>query len=335
MSDRLVALERLAKLKAAGALSEAEFEAQKAELLAAADSAGDHGQRPTRVGAVRWIVIVAVIFVLGTAVAFLGRGNGIKGGTTAPVEDNANGSEAIAVADGGDINTPSVVPAGESSGWTARTQTDPMSDTTIASAEARLTGDRFDVEAKVMCKAGADSVYEFKVFDKQGDPAHVRSRILPRPPYSQISDFELRLDMAEAESVVSDEVRYSNVLTFSSQGAPLLRDMHLGDRVVQANTVMVKLALSQGDQIVTIDQTNPVVRSVIGPCAEHAAKHVAEVKQATEAACRGRVDHQKAQLAAWVAEQVRLGRDVPERLRNGDDGYDRDGNRWEDCTVAN
>jgi hypothetical protein len=192
---------------------------------------------------------------------------------------------------------PSSAPAAPSSVWTARTQTDPMSDKVIASATAQLVADPWMIEAVVTCHGGDELTYQFTAFDQNGQAANFRRTIHPQPHYSEDADISVRLDNASARPFTDYDLRYSNAVSFSSRDI-VLNEVSLPERAAPANRMTVQLELEAGRPVLVVDQTDPAIRGVVQACSAgllRMRRRVEERKVADHKACLARQATQLAQ----------------------------------------
>lgn len=268
MSDHIEALERLARMRTDGTLTHAEFETEKARLLArprstehvpTADSATDAlgSDEPTRRGVSRWAWIIAL--AIGGSTLFLAWDRFGFGGHSVLVGGQGLVDQAV----------------GAPSQWTRNEEADPMTDVQIISANRQIQADGFLIDTIIACRPSSGAVtYTFTTFGSdQTTPAEFQMRFGGSNQPVALHDAEFRKDGAKALVLQYGAPRYTNMFEIKDGGY-----WKLGS----AKQLTIKLALKQGEPVFGIDQTDAVVTNVLGKCAQ--ATPAIEEQRQTEAA---------------------------------------------------
>jgi hypothetical protein len=138
------------------------------------------------------------------------------------------------------------------SGWSVEQKTDAMSDASLASATATFAGEDFDVEAEVTCNQAGFLDYKLVTFDKSGEPAPFRPGTRTGAYFVQF-----RPDKAKAETAYQTVHRFNNQILI--RGFQALR-------AARATQLSVKFPLLNGEETLTIDQSDPKFRAAMQTC---------------------------------------------------------------------
>lgn len=267
MEDRVDGFARLKRLHAEGALSDAEYEAEKARLMGGSGSPRQgswqdrwrEGREATRDMRrwMRWSFVGAALVVVLIGVWFFGKAYSLAE-ARGELGDEAS---AQASREGGHL-------FGSQSPWTIQTTTDPMTDATVRQAIATFEGARFNVEVAIACSTGGDITYNATTFDKEGQPAEMRTEI----GYNggTTIPFQMRADENPALSWSSYNPQYSNQIVLKSDPvAPLYSDGSGGDNAEQmagAVNVTLRLFMTSGEETIKWPQGDASFRNVVEPC---------------------------------------------------------------------
>jgi Short C-terminal domain len=249
MPKRIENLERLARLRADGLLTDAEFEAEKARLLAEPSDEGEYTAAngdDTALDAPdtglskfgRWAWLIAIAFLVGTVA--LGWDRFGFGG-----DSELAGGEALA-----DPLTAA------SSQWVVSENTDPMTDAVVTSAQRRFEMERFSVEAVLTCTPSGEINYAMTSFNRDGTPADNLVQYFNGPSHGA----EFRIDDRRPVKLGYQNMRYSNFFEI------VLSRAFMGDKLFVPNRVVIRLFLKQGDAIIDIDQTDSTLNAMLSNC---------------------------------------------------------------------
>lgn len=250
MPTRIENLERLARFRADGLLTDAEFEAEKAKLLALPldrDEEVPNGDGPDQIdpGASRfnfgkWAWGIAIAFLLGT-VALAWDRFGFGGDSTV-----AGGEGVIDQLAGADPL------------WVKSETVDPMTDLNVVSARRTFEVDQFLIETTISCAQNGTLSYKFLTFFADKSAANFVERYNSNG--YRVHPATFRFDDQDATSVLG-RARFSNSIEFE------WRLFQVEESAV-AKQITVKLQLQNGDPVVVIDQTSPTVQQVLSTCVE-------------------------------------------------------------------
>ncbi len=251
MPPRIENLERLARFRAEGLLTEAEFEAEKTKLLADPPVDRDHitaGEGSTdqsdasarRFNLGRWAWGIAIAFLLGTlALAWdrfgFGGDSAVAGGQG--VIDQLAGADPL---------------------WVKSETVDPMTDLNVVSAQRTFEVDQFLIETTISCAQNGTLSYRFLTFFADKSAANFVEQYNSNGYL--LRSATIRLDDQDATSVLG-AARFSNSVEIE-------RRLFQVEDWAKAQQITVKLQLQNGDPVVAIDQTSPAVQQVLGICVE-------------------------------------------------------------------
>lgn len=247
-------LERLAGLRDSGAITDAEFEAEKSKLLQETDAyepSYDDAERPRRAG--RIIGAGAIVLLIGGAAAYL----------------YANGFDPNPV-----IGPTAAVSSG--SGWQFSTSTDPMNDEEVVTASRRIDAGEYVVDAQATCTGRTTLQYEFDIFrkdDSRDEIALQQGFGLNGMPTLRRT-YEVRLDSGSS-GIASVNSRHSNsILTRAGDSVqPSLFGPSPSDpqRMAAARKITIKVPMLHNDLTFEVPQTDNRIRDFLDSC------HKAEV----------------------------------------------------------
>jgi hypothetical protein len=239
-------LERLASLRDSGAITDAEFEAEKAKLLQQSqeyEPSSYETERPRWLG--KFLGAGVIILLIGGAAAYL----------------YANGFDPNPVV--------SRVSAGSSdSGWQFSTTTDPMNDQEIVTASRRIEAGDYYVKAQIRCANSTKLSYEFDIFrqDQSGDAIDSRVDLfaLSLGSFGLRRSYELRLDSGEAKTATTDS-RYSNVLSTDSSDSPGY-GADDPQTMAKAQRIRIRVPMQHQDLTFEVPQREPDIRQFLHAC---------------------------------------------------------------------
>jgi hypothetical protein len=249
-------LERLASLRDSGAITDAEFEAEKAKLLQESheyEPPYKHDEPPRRTG--RIVGAVVAVFLVGGAAALyasgqMGSGDLLPASFTAPIKS------AIASGD---------------SGWGFTTSTDPMSDAEVVSAKRRIEAGDYLVDAKVTCTGRTTLQYEFDIFrkDDSGDGIALQEGMgLNGVPFLSRT-YEIRLDSGPRATATVNSRHSNAIVTKASDSVqPSLFGPSPTDsqRIAAARKITIKVPMQHNDLTFEIPQTDSNIRQFLDAC---------------------------------------------------------------------
>lgn len=251
MPTRIENLKRLARFHAEGVLTDAEFEAEKAKLLAEPLDGGKHegavGDGPDqidpsagRLNLGRWAWGIAIAFLLGTvALAWdrfgVGGESAVAGGQG--VIDQLAGADPL---------------------WVKSETVDPMTDLNVVSAQRTFEIDQFLIETTISCAQNGTLSYKFLTFFADKSAANFVEQYNSNGYLLRQATF--RLDDQEAKSELGI-ARFSNSIEIE-------RRLFQVEDSAKAQQITAKLQLQNGDPVVVIDQTSPAVQQVLSTCVE-------------------------------------------------------------------
>lgn len=252
MPTRIENLERLARFRADGLLTDAEFEAEKAKLLALPLDGGEevpNGDGPDQIDPSagrfnlgRWAWGIAIAFLLGTvALAWdrfgVGGESAVAGGQG--VIDQLAGADPL---------------------WVKSETVDPMTDLNVVSAQRTFEVDQFLIETTISCAQNGTLSYKFLTFFADKSAANFVEQYNSNGYLLRQATF--RLDDQDAKSELGI-ARFSNSIEIE-------RRLFQVEDSAKAQQITVKLQLQNGDPVVVIDQMSPAVRQVLDQCVEAA-----------------------------------------------------------------
>lgn len=258
--SRLDDLERLNELRENGTLSYQEFVIEKAKLLEWQGKAStSRWALPRNIGEwrrSRWSLLPSLVLV---PLVILGVHEFRTHATaTAGTATNSLANEA-SVSDASDTDFAS---SGTNSSWTVSTSSDPMTDAVKHVATASFPSDLGRVEVAISCDNEGNSNYEARSFDKDEKPLPMETDIVN---FAAGIPFDLRINGGKPMSLRMSQPRYTNVVDFQPGFLPLIQPgMH---SLAQAAKLMLQLHLDGGDQTIAIDQGDPVLKTMVKPCA--------------------------------------------------------------------
>lgn len=129
-----------------------------------------------------------------------------------------------------------------------------MRDVVITTATMRVAGQSADLELSVACGSKGAMAYQFRTFDKSGDPIDLRYPNSFGPPQRKIL---IRLDDAEPRPAYDLTSPYTNQV--------LLLRAH---DYANARKLIAQLPLVNGSETYTIEQTSDGFRAMAAPCLE-------------------------------------------------------------------
>ncbi len=275
MDDNTDAFARLKRRHVQGELTDDAYEREKGALL------GNASSRGTGTGSsafVKWSLATSLVGALVIGAYMFGRTDPVAAGGAVPVASGP-GTESD------EIQQPVSEPAPNSL-WAYEVKTDPMSDAEISQASATLEGTQFDVQVAMSCSNAGDIAFTATTFDKQGQPAEMRSktnspRFIGAPAGSQSSmrpmlapgsitiDFQVRLDDASARSLIAFNPAYNNQITLQSKPV----SFHMGrpnedpaEDLASASRVTLRLFMPSGEETYQWPQNDADFRSIVEPC---------------------------------------------------------------------
>jgi hypothetical protein len=242
----------------------------------------------------RWSLLASVVLVALSATYFFGKTASLaeaRGELSGP----AHGSDGTAPADssgGGD--------------WAISRSTDPMTDVSTAQAAIALAGQQYDAEVTVTCGNDGNIAYSAASFDKDRQPAEMRSRVVP---FGSLAgtwiDYQMRADDGAARALSTLNPAYNNQIVLKSAVVGPLNDDGSGgdeaDEMAAASKVVLRLFMASGEETFEWPQNGRAFRSVVKPCLEQ--RHTA----------RDRVTRE------WNEELARRRQDYDARVRRMND----------------
>ncbi len=159
--------------------------------------------------------------------------------------------------------------------WALADATDPMTDEQIISANRQFEIDGFLIDASIACRPSSGTItYTFTTFNADATtPADFVVQLAGSSRIVALHEAEFRADSAAARKLQNGDPRYSNIFE--------VKDSEF-QKLGSAQRLTVKLHLQQGEPVVRIEQTDPVVNNVLGRCAK-AATAIEEQRQAEAA----------------------------------------------------
>jgi Short C-terminal domain len=261
MSTRIENLEKLARLRAEGLLTDTEFEAEKAKLLAEPLDGEDHeiangddhdqidpGEARFKFG--RWAWGIAIVFLLGSmALAWdrfgLGGDSMVAGGQG--VIDQLGGADPL---------------------WVKSETVDAMTDVNVVSLKRSFEVGGFNIETTISCRSDKVVIYNFKTFNADGSGAEAVSQLYNYTVgYYHAATF--RPDDKPAAIYKYVQPRYNNVFEFEQSYAKRpIGTLYLDPAfdLIRADKLAVQLHLKQGEPTFVIDQSDETVSSVLAGC---------------------------------------------------------------------
>ncbi|RVT92987.1 SHOCT domain-containing protein [Sphingomonas crocodyli] len=305
MTDVTERLERLARLRTAGMITQAEFEQEKRTLLDAANptyttintsgtisataTTNDAEAQPQHSLLVRSFALlglIALCILMFAAIGWLqeakeadeqqeqANGVGAQAAVQQWVDETANGIEqAVAQLEQMGDDVAHLQPTG----WTIGAKRDPMTDLQVATATTRIAAAPFMVEVAITCTGDQGLVYDFVTFNEIGQPENFRRRITDKG--DQQTSFSVRVDRAPAFNMIDSDMRNSNVAQLIS--LTLYEQLYFAETAARGKHLAVQLPLENGDAVVQIDQNSPPIRRMLDNCLKGLAIRRAWVKAHT------------------------------------------------------
>lgn len=240
MTKRIDELERLNQLRRSGTLNDEEYQQQKAKLLD--DDAGGVKFGHPRHWSFQLMLLVVLIFC-----AFVIR----------PLIDHDDDQGAGA----------------GTTGWVVSQAKDPMTDRVTTTASTTLDGTIADIRFAISCSDAGSLEYDASSYDDDGNPVAMRTEI--NGNLDPAVPLEVRADQKPAVSVPTIDPRYSNEVVIQSEPVPstvsesrLADDgaLTLVDGLSLAQRLTFAFHLEHGDETIAIDQSDPALSGVLGPC---------------------------------------------------------------------
>lgn len=249
-------LERLVSLRDSGAITEAEFDAEKAKLLRQPEEfepSYHHEEPPRRTGKIIGVAL-AVLLVGGAAALYasgqMGSGDILPASIASPIKS------AIASGD---------------SGWGFTTSTDPMTDAEVVTAKRRIDAGDYLVDAQVTCTGRTTLQYEFDIFkkDDSGDGIALQQGLgLNGVPYLSRT-YQIRLDSGSTATATVNS-RHSNAIVTkasdsvqSSLFGPSPND---SQSMAAARKITIKVPMLHNDLTFEVPQSDSNIRQFLDAC---------------------------------------------------------------------
>lgn len=272
MNNDTDAFARLQRLRAQGVLTDAEYEQQKAALMGRSEPGAARWEERRTLGreigggmwgSTRWWLLGSVFVILLIGAYFFGKAASLAESRS----EIAGASES-----GGDTSAESASFFDAESVWDVQSVTDAMTDATVTQATATFKGNQFDIEVGISCSSNGDTRYTAASFDKAGQPAEMRSRVVTfGAPYDVGTwvDYQVRADDGPAVSGVVRNPEYNNQISLHSGGVHFLGGQLVEDtthRIAAASNVVLRLFMLNGEETIEWDQSDPDLRNLLAPC---------------------------------------------------------------------
>ena len=141
--------------------------------------------------------------------------------------------------------------------WKVSNETDAMTDLSMRKAVTKIIGENFDAETTIVCASTGAVAYQFRTFDKAGDPAELRwAQVFGGPAKTAL----IRLDDGSPYKH-TDSSRFSNQLLVGG---------FLAKKMAASTKIVMSLDPLQGKETYVFEQSDPSLRSVLSQCAEGA-----------------------------------------------------------------
>ena len=288
-------LERLARLRESGALTEEEFALQKQRLLHGIPPVASHSQsRPgfttfakVAIAGLTLLTIIAIIYVWFRPGANHAAGN-------ASVEtDNVSATFA-----GSSPSENNLATDRDPAGWRFTRNRDPMTDRFVVTAERTYSASPYQVRTAIVCDGGNSLSYRFAFTNETGRPVPLR-RHYDGFVETNVAKYYLRLDDTNYRTLYVLDPRFLNSFTLGppalslnlqqsvqyallSRVAPPATSIELGT----AQRVVIRAELASGDATVEIDQSDPELRALLSRCSQRMQGQLEETMRVSAAECR-------------------------------------------------
>lgn len=234
-------LERLARLREQGVLTDEEFETEKSKLLGQRN--GDEIRHeyqedpPRRIGKIiGWTLVVALLAVTAPLIF----GNFLPETSSAPAASASSTND---------------------SAWEFSTSTDPMSDATIVTASRRIDAGQHYVDAEIRCADSTALEYELTISPKDGSSDSIDYQI---GLYGGGRFYTLRLDSAEAVRAATNS-RYSNVISTRSTDSVGFSSND-SQKMAAARTLTFQVPMQHSDLTFELPQRDRQIREFLEGC---------------------------------------------------------------------
>lgn len=157
------------------------------------------------------------------------------------------------------MSTAACSPGAGASEWNVTNNVDAMTDVGLMKAEGMLEGENFDLETVVACTSTGKVVYQFRAFDKAGEPANINNDAIHG---SRGKIVHVRMDDKQPNEWW-DFSRFSNGIVITPS---------FSTGMAAAKRVILRLRMVNGDETYTLDQSDQKLQSVLQSCPDKLAK---------------------------------------------------------------
>jgi len=263
-------LERLARLREQGVLTDQEFEQQKAKLLSdnpqqeeTYEDYEDPPRRRSRIAALKYVLVgiggLALLYLMGW------------------FDDPPQASSAV---------------KSDTSEWKFEETVDPMTDQQTLTATRQFNAGNYLMNAAIRCTGSTRLDYELALYDRNGNAEAIRTDA------KGISYFTMRLDRSQAARYTVVHAQYSNVISTappdnspesfakamvrSLSGLENFRSVPQPRAMGTARLITLQVPTDGGEANFQIAQTNSRLRRMLDEC--HPAQAAPEAASAPEEA---------------------------------------------------
>lgn len=289
-------LERLVSLRDSGAITEAEFDAEKAKLLGKPEEYEPsyyHEEPPPRTGKI--IGVALAVLLVGGAAALYASGQ-IAANDILPASVASPIKSAIESGD---------------SGWGFTTSTDPMTDAEVVTAKRRIDagGDHL-VDAQVTCTGRTSLQYEFDIFrkDDSGDAIAFEQGFGLNGLPTLNRTYQIRLDSGAPVTMRVDS-RHSNAIVTEPSDNLQSRSQSMA----AARKITIKVPMLHNDLTFEVPQSDANIRQFLDAC------HKVDPNA-------GFVPGEQEQVPEAKSDQTGAAADAPNEQSQTDDAAQTDGN---------
>lgn len=187
-----------------------------------------------------------------------------------PMQTSIHGLRAIALAVLSMAILTSACSSSGGSEWTISNDVDAMTDVSVSKAVSTLPGANFNLEATIACGSGGKLAYQFRTFDKSGEPANLKVDDI-HGSFGKIA--VIRIDDGKPYSHW-DFSRFANQVLITGREA---------SEMAEGSKLVLRLRLMNGDETYTLDQSGASVRSVFQNCLPAKASTVPVPPSSSEA----------------------------------------------------
>lgn len=151
---------------------------------------------------------------------------------------------------------------GEDADWRYEEGTDPINDAVFRRASGAVFGNSYRFEVTIECRPPHIYSYQFRAFGEGGRPAAFKSRFQMGSAFADAGERVLVTFRPDAGQAVFGAAEPRTADQLSIGRFNIMR----AEEVVSANVLTIRLPMTDADETIQIDQTNPTIESVLEAC---------------------------------------------------------------------